>query len=772
MDFLDDTKEFKLIVTDNKNEVIKYISSKKKLINYKVMSVKEFRKKYYFDYDLKTVYYLMEKYNFKYDICKTYLDNMIYLTKDTYKHKKLSFLNDLKNELISNDLLIFDPLFKKYLEGKRIYVVTRTLDKFDEKMFNTVSKNSNVTYHTLLNPTYEHKVIPFETMDNEVEYVAYKISELYNEGISLNKIKLTNVSDDYVNTINRVFSFYNLKADLKGKTSLYSTYIYKKFIENLDSTYEVSLESIDEYKDTQVYKEIVSLINKVYFIKPNKYLLNEEAKNTYLSNAKETNTIEIVDYKTYYFKEDEYVFMLGFNNGSIPVTIKDEAYLTDNLTDELDIDTVIEKNIKSKKVTIDIIKSIKNLTITYKKFSSFDSFYPSTLVSEFGEVEDTININKSYSDLADKVRLMDDLDNLVKYGVSSNELSILNSNYTIPYNTYDHKYKRLDKDLLKEYLNGKLKLSYTSMDNYNKCAFKYYVSNVLKLDIYEETFNAFIGTLYHDVLQKCLITDKDVRKEIEEFINSSNRVLSKKEMFYIKNLTVELENALKAIKKSLSYTTLDKFMFEKRVEVIKTRSLKVTFTGFIDKIMYKEEPDRVIMVLIDYKTYKTDITLDYLEEGLYVQLPVYLFLARNLNIENVVFGGFYLHQVLNSSINPDPNSFKLVGYSNKDTEILKMVDSSYTNSEIIKSLRVKNDGDFYSYSKVLTNEEIDEVINKTDNLIDRTIDSISEAKFDINPKYTNKNVGCEYCKFRDICFMDETDINYIKKEVKGGSIDA
>ena len=39
------------------------------------------------------------------------------------------------------------------------------------------------------------------------------------------------------------------------------------------------------------------------------------------------------------------------------------------------------------------------------------------------------------------------------------------------------------------------------------------------------------------------------------------------------------------------------------------------------------------------------------------------------------------------------------------------------------------------------------------------------ARFDINPKNIGgKNIGCEYCDYKDICFMKNKDIVYLDKK--------
>ena len=37
------------------------------------------------------------------------------------------------------------------------------------------------------------------------------------------------------------------------------------------------------------------------------------------------------------------------------------------------------------------------------------------------------------------------------------------------------------------------------------------------------------------------------------------------------------------------------------------------------------------------------------------------------------------------------------------------------------------------------------------------------SKFDINPKYDKVNLGCEFCSFKDLCFMQEQDQKYLSK---------
>ena len=70
---------------------------------------------------------------------------------------------------------------------------------------------------------------------------------------------------------------------------------------------------------------------------------------------------------------------------------------------------------------------------------------------------------------------------------------------------------------------------------------------------------------------------------------------------------------------------------------------------------------------------------------------------------------------------------------------------------------------FSKYSNTLTKQEIDKLINITDSKINECISDIKNRDFKINPKMINKqNIGCTYCKFKDICFMTNNDIEELE----------
>ena len=95
------------------------------------------------------------------------------------------------------------------------------------------------------------------------------------------------------------------------------------------------------------------------------------------------------------------------------------------------------------------------------------------------------------------------------------------------------------------------------------------------------------------------------------------------------------------------------------------------------------------------------------------------------------------------------------------------------DSNVIKSMRMTKNNDFYSYSKVLTTKQMNLISDMVEKKIEEGANNIIGAHFSISPKKIGKkNYGCEYCKYNDICYHTNRDIDELKqldeKEILGG----
>lgn len=753
-------KEYILLIPNSISEnIIEKVRKTYYNYNIKFMSLDEFIKKYTFSYDNETIYHIMKKYNIKYSSALVYLNNLYYIS-DKLDNEKMNKLKEIKKYLDDNNLLIYDKYFRKYVKDKEIYIYGYD---YINKYYSSILNGLNYKVIDVDTRKYEiDKIYYSDDITDEVIFVASKICELIKNGIDTSNIKLV-YSSEYDFIIDRVFKLYGINVN--RKISIYSVYEVKRILDNLNDIDNI----IDSIKNIDIRNKIINVINNYSFIankEDARELIIHDLKNTYLDSYEEgINVISLDDY----IDDNDYVFLLGFNKENIPRLYKNNDYFTDKEKEILGFDTSIYLNSRKRESTIKRIHSIKNLFISYKLFDAINNYIKSDLLDNVIE-EMIINNNYSNSNMINKILLTEKLDNLVKYNIMEDDINLLYSNYQdIDYMKYSNKYNRIDKYKLYKYLDDKLVLAYTSFDNYNRCKFKYYLNNILKINVIRDDFSIIIGNVCHYVLSQIDNEDYDTRRYFDEYL-SNERDFTSRELFFLDNIKEEMVFIIDTIRKQLGYTSFDKKMYEEKVYVNKDKNIKVTFMGIIDKVLYKEEDDITYLAVIDYKTGNTNIKLDNMEYGIGMQLPIYLYLTSNMKFKNIEVVGFYLQKLLSTNldntkdyITARENNLKLEGYSINNPSILSKFDKTYNDSKLIKSMKTSKNG-FYSYSKVLDKEEIDNIITSTDKMIDKVIDNILEADFSINPKVIDgENVSCKFCEYRDICFRRENDIVYINK---------
>lgn len=771
-----------IVPSQIKEKILTEMDKKSKLFNVKLMEINEFKRKYFFDYTTETIFYVMKHYNYDYEFSLDIINNLYFLSSEIYDHEKLKFLLNIKNELINNNLLIFDNVFKIALENKKIYVYGYDyINNFYKKMFSTL----NVNYIDQNISKFNHDIMEFDTIQDEVIFVANKICELIENKIDLNKIKIINPSSDYNATIKRIFNLFNLPFYFNNNY-LISTKISNNFFEILSNDIVETLEKLketislnDELEQTE-YNQIVKICNKYNWcsnfldIKNN---LIYEFSNTKIDIKKEANYIEFVSLENNFFYDDEYVFLIGFNQNTYPKTVKDDDFLNDEVKKFLSLETTTEINKINYNILVNKLYSIKNLFISYKLKSPFNSFYRSQIIDDLNlNVVKNYNCNIHYSVLNDKLNLATILDNYLKYGEESQDLELLYSNYpSINYKTYNNQYTKIDENLFRKYLNNKLSLSYSSINNFYKCSFRYYMENVLNLQISSNEFSLFIGNLFHYILSIMYNEDFNFSDSFETYVNENYEFNTYKERFFINKLKKELEFIIDNIKEQDKFTSFDSHKFEQLIKIdLSKDNYDITFKGIIDKISYKKEAGNTLISIIDYKTGNPNLNLNNIIYGIDMQLCIYAYLSSKLKLfANPLLVGIYLQKILNNEININKNkqyitmkqeNLKLQGYSNSNESILKVFDNTYTDSKLIKGMKVSSKG-FYAYSKVFDQAMLNSILNIVENNIDEARDKILNREFYINPKKIGvKNlIGCENCTYKELCFMTEDNIINLKE---------
>ena len=722
----------------------------------KFITIEEFIKNYYGTYKTEAIYYVMEKYGYTYDVAKEYLDNIFY----NYEP-----LKDMYYDLECNDLLIVDELFKKEVLNKKIYVIGYyNLDKYvvdTLKELNAIFINNN---NKCIHDVYELK-----TMDDEIVFVINDIIKNHKDNIK--DVYLVNIDNTYNNSIKRLFKLFNLNINLKENNSIYAIKEVQEFVKYLKEKNSIDLDLIN---NVDIKNKIIDIINKYNITNIDNYyidILESNIKNCYIDNITYDNAVNVIDIEDM-FLDDKYYYIMNFNQGSVPKVFSDDKLIKDSNRSILGLNTSLDCLNNYKKMVIHKLNNYKNITITYKLNDYFKSYIKSPLVDELKlNVIKDIKIEYNYSNKYNKLELAKMLDDYSLFNIEGDNLNDLYTTYSdINYSTYNNEFSGLDNNLLKEYLNNSINISYSSMDSFFKCQFRYYIDNILRLGDYENTNKKLIGNLFHDVLSKMYNEDFDLKKEYNDYLK--DKELTNKEKFYVDKVYSELELIIDTIKNHDKHSKYSEVLTEYPILIKKDSNLDIHVKGYIDKIKILRDNNNIYVSIIDYKTGNTDLSLDNINYGLNMQLPMYLYLIKkDMNNANVI--GFYLQKILeNKKLNSkdkkkdELDSLKLLGYTIDNEELIPIIDDTYTCSDVIKSMKITKNG-FYKYAKLISDDEINKIVDIVDNHVNEVINSLENGDFKINPKRIDGElIGCKYCKFKDLCFKREENIVDLKNTKK------
>ena len=751
--------EKKIIICPNE-EKIRLLKKDTLIQNRKFMTIQEFINNFYFSYDERTLYYCIEKYHYDIDVLKVYLNNLYGIDSNKeYKNKKLKFLQSLKKELVDNNLLTYNEVFHDYLKTNEIEIIQyMELEKY-------LLKDLNKTI-IIPNTTLDKEVYEYETIEDEINATCIEIRKLLEQGINPNKIFLTNINEEYLFLLKRLFNYYQIPINIDLKESIYSTKLVQDYLNGNEL-------DLDNKEYSNITSKIISCLKKVAFLEEGNtkdIIKIDLLKNTYITPKKYKNAVNIVNFYNRSFEDDEYVFLLGMNQDILPNMEKDISYITDSLKDEIDMYKIEEINKRRKEVTRYLLSKIKNLTCSYKNKTPFTTYYPSSLITDLNlkvikPNKDTYN----YSSIYNQIRLGEKMDMYDRYGEKEEDLLYLLKNYDIPYKTYNNQFMGISLDTYQKNLPYPLNLSYTSLNSYNECKFKYYIRNVLKIEEYEKTFASFLGSLYHEILSLYRKENFDIDIEMNKYIETRECTL--KEKILLNRIKKELKELIEIIKKQNLLTGYDEEYYEKKIEVKVKNDISVIFVGYIDKIMAYKKIEDTYFSIIDYKTGTIDTHIEPIKYGLHLQLPIYLYLIHYGRLfTNPIFTGIYYQNIMfpypswSKTVEEDKKKrYYLNGYSTNKIEVLERFDATYEDSEWIKSLKYK-DNKFSLYTKIIDDDTLYNLVKFVKKHIEEKTEEIIKADFKINPKiYDKENISCSFCTFKDLCYVKEKDYIYLDK---------
>ena len=726
------------VICNNKSDYI----SNKKLYTSKFKSPTDLKRDLLGEYQIEAYYQFCKENNCSYEIAKIFLNHTLLVDECSYNDEKLDRLVKYKKEY--KKFLIKNPLAKNYY-GNIIfpnYFTDNYVYKAIKNLKYVVNDEKNIP---------SSQVYEFSNCVKEVIYLANEIVKLLKNGVNHKNIKINKLEGYYIPVVKEVFKFYNI--DFSDEEMPLFSYpkikeLYNELIKYSNYSIYEGFNLLMEGKTGIFAEKMLGILNKYVSIDSNvcdilPFIYDDLNNTNYKKNY--NNAIKTYDLNDLVINDNDYLFILGFNADVLPKTHKDNNFLDNKILESLGLYTTLDMNNFEKKNLTNVLS--KAYSISYSKASLNGDLMPSPFIAELGlkvEKKDDLPL----SDKRLKFLLASFLDDYYVYGKIDDNLPKLanflgysqnNKLENKDYKSYSHKYNGSYK------MPSPIHLSYTSIDCYYRCQFKYYLEKVLKISKPTDLSNLDIGNYFH----YCLSVKEDLKTARRNYLKE--RELSRSEEYYY-NRYDEIINRVREFNNFDSKFKIKGQEIEKFIKIHNN-----ILTGKIDKLLTYNDS----CVVIDYKTGNIDKDLNPLFYGLKMQLPMYLYYLK----DEYKFGGIYYQKVLPSkpfkegkNIDLEYNKyFELEGYSNSST----ILDFDNTLSHV-KGVTLKKDQSFdkRSFNYFLDDEQVKLVLDKCEEKVIEAFSSIANGNFSINPKRfkdKEQDESCGFCIYKDICFKKKSD---------------
>lgn len=318
---------------------------------------------------------------------------------------------------------------------------------------------------------------------------------------------------------------------------------------------------------------------------------------------------------------------------------------------------------------------------------------------------------------------------------------------------------------LKVYDNLKT-VSATILENYFKCPFYMFLTNILKIKprLKTEILSLDVGNMLHEIMFKYYKNKKNVgeiydfcKDEIFKFVEKNDRLKPNIKSPILINLIDECVRVINAINYIDENSLFAPKYFEKEFSGKDALQLKnIQIIGKVDRVDIYNDMFRII----DYKSGKADASLMELFYGNKLQLFLYSIAMENI-LSKTSVGSFYL-PLHNAYVKELGNTYSLKGFYLAEDYVVRAFDkrlqpgekSDIVNVKINKSNTVAKTIGY----KELNFSELNLLKNYSIKVSENAVDEIKSGYIAPNPSDINK--PCDYCPYVHICMRNTCGVKY------------
>lgn len=466
----------------------------------------------------------------------------------------------------------------------------------------------------------------------------------------------------------------------------------------------------------------------------------------------------------------KHIYLTGINETFLPLEISDKGFLMEEDYKQFNPHPLLlDEQLQAhyKRIIQVLLNPYLSYTFSYsKKNMAANELIPSILMSRLSDLFELEYINPPL--------------NLIKNNLYLNQSRIDED----PINRLIDHYKMTSNQ--PEFIKDTDKLgrgvSISRLETYNKCPFSYYIKYGLKItEKREDTLQSSeLGSLCHYLMEKCLDDESLVDQEAKHYIEEN---LKEKydghpmNQYFINNLIEDMKMTIKIIQKQLK---LGDYVPVAKEKEISGEIGGVPFSGIIDRVDEFENMVRIV----DYKSSKKEVDFNLAIQGFNIQMLVYLDMLCKQ--ENKNRAGMLYFNMKRRMLARDDDSWG----TSIQREILKeyrmegyMVDDGSTKSvkalgsspDLVTPIRVKKSGEYYNGAKVVSPDELDQIMEYVEKHISELYEKIHKGLIPIHPTLMEgaqpandfKVYPCNYCPYKSVCLFDvfENENRIIAKDM-------
>lgn len=328
-------------------------------------------------------------------------------------------------------------------------------------------------------------------------------------------------------------------------------------------------------------------------------------------------------------------------------------------------------------------------------------------------------------------------------------------------------------------------LSPTRLERYTYCGFSYFGKYLLKLQENKkaEFAHAEIGNFVHKVLEVFISSrvkgnaflmpsDEEISEGVESITKNYIRsvcgdldIKSKRFGYTLSRLKTTLRLLLKNVCEELSQSLFVPAGFEVTLEgnnsiYTSESGITVKLNGKIDRVDIYKKGEKTYVRVVDYKTGTKVFDRKALDNGLDLQMFLYLF-AYCANIKDAVPAGVnYLPAKLEAKKQENGRkaeiseiaeaSFRRSGLLLKDMDIIEAMEPG--NAKRFLPVKINDDGSLKDAKNLADLEEFGKLEEKTVSYIKKLGLLISDGVMDVSPlKLSRDYDACRFCSLKAVC---------------------